>query len=124
QGPFIESHVADGDVFGFAVRKHDMSMPARRDENSRGDAGDFRRKEVVTADAYEIVAEEVVNQIIEPVIVVAAIGRGEGDDFARGGGNAGIAGGGKALVGLADITDLRIPRDEFLGFVRRAVVHY
>ena len=58
------------------------------------------------ANAGEIAPQQVIDQIVKPVLVRTAVVVSESDDLAGGGADAGIAGGGKTLVGLTEIANL------------------
>jgi hypothetical protein len=122
--PFVESHVAAGDVFGHAVGEHDVRRAAGRDHDGGSDPGIFRRQKIVAANTGEFAVEQAADEIVEPVFVGAAVGVGEGDDFALGGGDAGVSGDGEALVFVvAKVAKIIKAATDLRGAIGGTVVH-
>src|SRR4051812_42934920 len=67
EGPFVEGHVAAGNVFGETIGEHDVRGTAGRSHHAGGDPGIVGWKKVVAADTGEFALEEIANQIIEPI---------------------------------------------------------
>ena len=67
----------------------------------------------MAADAYEVIAEKIVDQIIEPVFISTAVGVRKGDDLTIGRANAGIARGREAQICLVpQIANAGVRRSE------------
>ena len=101
-----------------------MGRAAGGGHHGGGHGGIVPGQEIMAAHAGPGAVQQIARQIIEPVLVRPAIGVGEGDDFARGGGDAGVARRGKAQMFLADARGVFVLRNDLRGGVGRAVVHH
>jgi hypothetical protein len=121
--PFIEGHVAAGNVFGYAIGEHHVRGAARRDHDRSGDPGIFRRQKIVTADAGEFAVEQAAHEIVEPVFVRAAVRVGKRNDFAPSRCNSGVACDRKALVFVvAKVPEITEASADLLGAIGRTVI--
>src|ERR1043166_2236906 len=77
----------------------------------------------MSADSGEIPAQQIVDQVVEPVFVGAAVVVGERDDLTGGGTDARVARGGEALVGLTEVTNGGKAAGNFRCAVSRTIVH-
>ena len=121
--PFVEGHVAAGNVLGDEVGKEHMVRTSRR----RGDTGlnpiFGRRRDVRAAHARVVAAEQRADHEIEPFRIGHAIAVRIGQDFARRRLCADIAGHAETRIFLPNIDDPGMSRGDFLRVVRRSVVH-
>ena len=124
QRPFVERHVAAGNVLGLAVGQHHVRRSARRSHDRRGHQRILRRQEVGAAHAREAALQQTAHQVIQPVLVRPAVGVRERDDLTRRGGDAGVARDGEAEVLLvAKVADIGMREGDLPRRVGRAVVH-
>ena len=91
QRPFVKHHVAAGNVLGLTVGQHDVGRSAGRDHHRRGHKRIIWRQKIVSAHADEFTAQKIVDQVVEPVFVGAAVGVRERNDLTRGCGDTGVA---------------------------------
>ncbi len=75
------------------------------------------------SDPGELAVQQIADHVIEPVLVGAAVGIGEGDDLAGGGGDAGVARDRKAVVVLAEVAHPRELPGDFRRGIGGTVVH-
>ena len=91
QRPFVKGQVAAWDMFCLPVGEHDVGGTTRSRKHGGSHGRVFRRQEIMSTDADEIGAQQVVDEIVKPILVRPAVRVSEGHDFAAGHRNAGIA---------------------------------
>ena len=123
EGPFVKGHVAAGNVLGFPVCQHHVSRSARGDCHGCRKPRIFRRQKVVPSHANEIAPQQIIYQIIEPVLVRSAVVVGEGNDLALRGSDARVPGSGQPRLVLAEVANARESPGDLRRGVAGAVVH-
>ena len=122
KGPFEKRHIAAGDVFGHHVGEQDVAGSAGRGRHTGLNPVLRWRRNVRSAHARVVTADERADEKIQPVRVRHAIAVGVGNDLALGRVAANIAGKTEALVFLADVDDPGVFRRDLLGVVLRPVI--
>ena len=76
----------------------------------------------MSAHTGKIGADQIVNEVIKPILISPAVGIREGNDFTCGRADARIARDRQSLVLLVDVAELRVIRSDAASAVCRAII--